>query len=227
MWACWFYFTFSVFFIVYLIPFVVLMKWKRSHRFLHSLRSWFLKVQLVLSGIIIRKRIEGKLPKRGVIFCFNHSSMLDIFIPMAALNRQLRFVGKKELAKIPLFGIVFSRLDVSIDRESSKGAYESLEQAADLLGQGIDIVIAPEGTTSPNAPELLPFKNGPFWLAERTQAPIVPIVFRDNWRLFHYDKKWSGRPGVSRMQVLDVIAPLPADDLKATTRAAMHKALNP
>jgi 1-acyl-sn-glycerol-3-phosphate acyltransferase len=151
--------------------------------------------------------------------------MLDIFVPIAVMNRQLRFVGKKELKKVPLFGLVFSHLDVSIDRESSTGAYSSLEQAAELLRQGIDVVVAPEGTTSAKAPELLPFKNGPFWLAERTQAPVVPLVFLDNWRLFHYDKKWSGRPGVSRVRVLPAVTGSKPEGIKSEVRDVMENAL--
>jgi len=225
LWVCWFYFTFSVLFIIYLVPFVPMMKWKWSHNFLHFLRRWITKLQLLLAGVIIRKRIEGELPAPGAVFCFNHSSLLDILIPIASLNRQIRFIGKKELGRIPLFGIVFQHLDIPIDRESSIRAHETLEQVADCLHQGIDIFIAPEGTTSVNAPEMLPFKGGAFRLAEKAQVPIVPVVFLDNWRLFHYDKQWHGRPGFYRMHLLRPIAPSTQEGMKVKTREAMNRVL--
>jgi 1-acyl-sn-glycerol-3-phosphate acyltransferase len=221
-WVCWFYFTFSILFILYLVPFVSLMRWKKSHGFLHFLRRWFTKVQLLVCGVIVVKRFESGLPPRGAVFCFNHSSILDILIPMAAFRRQIRFVGKKELGRIPLFGIVFRNLDIPIDRESNLRSYDALGEAVELLHRGVDIFIAPEGTTSAKAPEMLAFKNGAFWLAERAQVPIVPVVFLDNWRLLHYDKKWDGRPGISRLSVLTSVTLGSADELKARTKAAME-----
>jgi len=225
LWVGWFYFTFSMLFIIYLIPFLLLMKWKRSYRFLHSLRRLFLKLQLPLAGVIIRKRIEGKLPQPGAIFCFNHSSMLDILIPIAAMNRQIRFVGKSELMKIPLFGIVFRTLDIPIDRESALKSYDALGGAVKMLHSGIDIFIAPEGTTSIKAPQLLPFRNGAFWLAEQAEVPIVPVVFLDNWRLFHYDRKFDGRPGIYRMTMSEPVPAASAEELKVHIRMVMERLL--
>lgn len=215
---------FCVLFIIYLIPFVPLMRWKRSHNFLHWLRRWFTKLQLLLSGVIIRKRSLGDLPPAGAIFCYNHSSILDILIPIASIGRQIRFIGKKELARIPLFGIVFRTLDISIDRESSSRSYDALQHAAELLDRGVDVFIAPEGTTSIKAPDLLPFRNGAFWLAERAEADVVPVVYLDNYR-FHYDKKYDGRPGVFRMTLGQVIPVSNAQQMKSETRVAMEAIL--
>lgn len=225
LWTCWFYFTFSLLFIIYLVPFVPLMGWEGSHNFLRLLRRWFTKLQLLLCGVIIIRRFEGKLPPRGAVFCFNHSSILDILVPIAALNRPVRFVGKKELGGIPLFGIVFRNLDIPIDRESSTKSYDTLEGVVSIIHKGVDVFIAPEGTTSIKAPGMLPFRNGAFWLAERAGVPVVPVVFPDNCRLFHYDKKWNGRPGVSRIIVLEPVPVSSAEEMKAMTRAAMEKVL--
>ncbi len=63
----------------------------------------------------------------------------------------------------------------------------------------------PEGTTSANPPNLVSFKNGPFKLAIDQHVPIVPITFMDNWKLFHYDLGFYGKPGLTRTVIHEPI----------------------
>jgi 1-acyl-sn-glycerol-3-phosphate acyltransferase len=87
----------------------------------------------------------------------------------------VRFVAKKELTKIPVFGGAMKAAGhISIDRQQRQAAFESYEQAAAFIRAGTSTVVFAEGTRSRTG-DLLPFKKGPFVLAIAAQVPIVPV----------------------------------------------------
>ncbi|MGQ9921345.1 MAG: lysophospholipid acyltransferase family protein [Desulfobacca sp.] len=111
---------------------------------------------------------------RPYVFAANHQSGFDIFALLAALPR-VKFLAKKELFRIPLFGPALARTgSLPIDRSNRQAALKSIELAAAAVRQGSSIVIFPEGTRS-TTKELLPFKKGGFVLAIKSGQPIVPV----------------------------------------------------
>jgi len=67
---------------------------------------------------------------------------------------------------------------------SREDAEKSVEAAAAALRSGLHVTIFPEGTRSPDG-RLLPFKQGAFFLAEATGAPMVPVVLQGTARMMH------------------------------------------
>ncbi len=124
---------------------------------------------------------EEHLPKRQYVLCPNHTSALDIAsIPL--INETFTFVGKNDIAKIPLFGYMFKKLHISVDRGSLRSQYQTIESSKAAIQKGKSILIFPEGGIhNPNPPELSKFKDGPFRIAIETGAPIVPITIPFNW----------------------------------------------
>jgi 1-acyl-sn-glycerol-3-phosphate acyltransferase len=108
----------------------------------------------------------------------NHRSQADIPAVIAALDEfQLRWVAKKELTRIPIFGWALQRAGhIIVDRSDHRQAVESLRAAREKMQTGISVVIFPEGTRSLPGQRLLPFKKGGFMLAHETGIPIVPVV---------------------------------------------------
>ncbi len=133
------------------------------------------------------------------MFVANHTSMADIMLMLVASKNPFVFVGKKELAKIPLFGFFYKRTCILVDRSSDKSRRAVFLQAQRRLKQGLSICIFPEGGVPEEHLILDEFKDGAFRLAINHQIPIVPYVFLDNIKRFSYTF-FSGSPG--RMRVI-------------------------
>lgn len=135
---------------------------------------------LVLKIGRIRLKVRGleRLDvNRHYIFMANHQSNIDIpVLFQAVVPFQLRWVAKKELLFVPLFGLAFwAARHIVVDRSSAFKAMASLRKAKKRMEEGISVVFFPEGTRSRHG-KLLPFKRGGFMLAAMTKTPIVPIT---------------------------------------------------
>lgn len=111
---------------------------------------------------------------RPYVYAANHQSSFDIFAILAALPK-VKFLAKKELFAIPIFGPALGRAgSLPVDRSNRQAAMKSIDQAAQVVREGSSIVIFPEGTRNPTG-ELLPFKKGGFVLAIKSGQPVVPV----------------------------------------------------
>jgi 1-acyl-sn-glycerol-3-phosphate acyltransferase len=112
---------------------------------------------------------------RPHIFMANHQSDFDILIVLAHIPGQFRWIAKKELFKIPIFGKAMRNAGyIEIDRQDHEKAMKSLAEAAQKIREGKSVVTFPEGTRSKDG-KVGPFKHGMFHLAIKSGAPIVPI----------------------------------------------------
>jgi len=123
------------------------------------------------------KGLENLESGRQYIFMVNHQSNIDIPILVQSLIRfQLRWIAKKELLWVPLFGwAMWASKHITVDRSDPLDAVKSLERAKRRIAAGISIVVFPEGTRSRDG-RLLPFKKGGFLLAAKTRTRIVPVT---------------------------------------------------
>jgi 1-acyl-sn-glycerol-3-phosphate acyltransferase len=118
---------------------------------------------------------ENVLMDKPQIFMANHQSDFDILIVLADIPGQFRWIAKKELFKIPIFGKAMRNAGyIEIDRQNHEKAMKSLEEAAEKIREGKSVVTFPEGTRSRDG-KIKPFKQGMFHLAIRAGVPIVPI----------------------------------------------------
>jgi len=119
--------------------------------------------------------VENILMGKPQIFMANHQSDFDILVVLAHLPGQFRWIVKKELFNIPLFGAAMRNAGyIEIDRQSHEKAMMSLEEAARKIRAGKSIMSFPEGTRSKDE-NIKPFKKGMFYLAIKSGVPIVPI----------------------------------------------------
>ncbi len=141
-------------------------------------RLW-VRVNLLLTGVRVHARRESVLdPHTPYVFMSNHQSHFDVLAVVAALpDFQLRWVAKKELTRIPVFGWALRHSDhIIIDRSNHVQAMTSLRAAVEQMRRGLSVIIFPEGTRGPGDGTLLPFKKGGFVLAQEAGIPIVPMV---------------------------------------------------
>lgn len=135
---------------------------------------------VILRAAGVRVRIHGAenlLLDSPQIVISNHQSWFDVFAMAAHLPVRYRFVAKRELEGIPLFGRAWKKCGhVSVDRGNRQAAIESLDQAwREVHEDRLTMVIFPEGTRSPDG-ELQRFKKGAFVLALQAKVPIVPAA---------------------------------------------------
>ena len=109
------------------------------------------------------------------VYVSNHVSWFEIFA-LATVLPHYRFVAKKELASIPVFGRAVKEVAaIFIDRGNRKAAFQSYAEAAEQMRAGVSVAVFPEGTRG-RSYELRHFKKGPFVLAIAAQLPVVPVV---------------------------------------------------
>lgn len=149
---------------------------------------------------VIKKEFELKKGSSYMIVA-NHTSMIDIMLMLYITKYPVVFVGKKELSKIPMFGFIYKRTCILVDRNDPKSRRNVYESAQQKIKQGYSICIFPEGGVPLDESIVLDsFKNGAFRLAIEHHIPIVPMTFHDNKKRFSYTF-FSGGPGKIRAMI--------------------------
>ena len=141
---------------------------------------WFGRRVVELLEIDLRATgAEHVPPGCAYVYMSNHQSHLDIPMLYATLpSRTIRMLAKTELFRIPLWGGALREAEfIEVDRSNHRRAIASVEQAAQLLRDGVSIYLAPEGTRSRDG-RIGKLKKGGFHLAIGTGAPIVPVAIR-------------------------------------------------
>jgi len=133
------------------------------------------------------------------IFVSNHISYLDIPMMMKVIRRQhIRILGKAEMNKIPVFGSIYKRGTVSVDRNSAQARSKSIYKLIAFIHLKISVFICPEGTFNMTHQPLKSFYDGAFKIAIETRKPIQPILFLDTYDRLSYESIFSLNPGKCR-----------------------------
>jgi len=167
-----------------------------------SFTGWLLPWKIELKGQID--------PNQQYIFCPNHFSYIDI--PAMALSPfNAIFVGKHDMGAIPLFGYMYSRLHILVDRSKMASRYDTYVRSGQAIDQGKSLVIFPEGGIwSQNPPQLSRFKDGPFRLSVEKQIPIVPVTLPTNHHIL-MDNPLRLKPGIVKLIFHQPIKPESTD----------------
>ncbi|WP_396180431.1 lysophospholipid acyltransferase family protein [Flavobacterium sp.] len=197
------------FYLLVLLPIIVLfplilisiLSEKTYPLFFKIARFW---ARFILIGMGFRYSIKGTEnfeAGKSYMLVANHTSMADVMLMLLAVkNHPFVFVGKKELVKIPIFGFIYKRVCILVDRENSKSRFAVFERAQNRIQQGLSICIFPEGGVPDESVLLDEFKDGAFRIAIEHQLTIIPVTFYDNKKRFSYTF-FSGSPGKMRAKV--------------------------
>ena len=231
IWRIWFFLMMGIIIIIMgPLLFITSLKEKWYPYFFVFARIWG-NGTLITSGFYYTVERETKLEKgKSYMFVANHTSITDILLMLAVVKKPFVFVGKAELAKLPLFGYFYKRTCILVDRSSSKSRMAVFERAQKRLNSGLSICIFPEGgVPSDESIVLDEFKDGAFRLAIEHQIDIVPLTFADNKKRFSYTF-FSGGPGIMRVKVHQPIPTLGKSlndkkEIKDETRTAIYHQL--
>jgi len=197
----WFYILVALPIVVMFPLLLISISREKWYPFFFRLARFWAKFILVGMGFNYRvTKAEIPDPKKSYMFVANHTSMADIMLMLVTIKNPFVFVGKRELAKIPLFGFFYKRTCILVDRSSAKSRQAVFLRAQRRLKQGLSICIFPEGGVPEEHILLDEFKDGAFRLAINHQIPVVPITFYDNKKRFSYTF-FSGSPGKMRAKI--------------------------
>jgi len=163
------------------------------------MRLWA-HVFALTSGIFVSiRKAKPAFSRSPCVYCANHASYLDILVSYLVIPEYFIFMGKREIESIPLFNIFFKGMNILVDRKSTTDAHKAFTRALEELEKGNSIFIFPEGGIIFREGRMHTFKNGAFRLAIEKQVPIVPITFRNNYRMLQTGSFWmaDARPGLS------------------------------
>ena len=189
--------------IILMFPFffISVLKEKWYPHFFKLARIWA-KFTLIGMGCYWSiKKSESLVKGQSYVFVANHTSMTDIMLMLVAIkDNPFVFIGKKELAKIPIFGFFYKRTSILVDRSSAKSRKAVFIRAQKRIKDGASICIFPEGGVPDESVILDRFKAGAFRLAINHKIPLVPMTFFDNKQRLSFTF-FSGSPGLMRVKI--------------------------
>ena len=194
-----------------IFPFVVLASfWGRIRggNFAYHLLRFWARSWFALIGIRHRNIHDHYRPDPGMqyIFVANHNSFLDAAVAVETIRQPFRALGKAEMAKIPVFGLIYRICVVIVQRDNAESRARSVRGLKTILKHGVSILVFPEGTFNDTGRPLKAFFDGAFRVAIETGTQICPILFLDDHDRMPFPPLFTLNPGPSRAVFLPPVS---------------------
>lgn len=200
---------------VVLLPFFLLAMYVPAFEKLASTLNYIWARSLFFFLFLNWSKVEREYKldrKQQYVFCANHTSYLDI-PTMGLLGHNFKFIGKASLKKVPIWGYMYSKLHILVDRGSLKSRHKSWLAVEENIKRGFSIAFFPEGgIISTEPPKMVAFKEGAFRIAVDQQIPIVPVTIPYNHLLLPDKMPLIMHPGKVLIKVHEPIWPQGTDD---------------
>ena len=161
------------------IPIWLTALWPEPKRTVYVFKIFhvWMKFFFVLSGVrrIIKGKEHFKKGENYVVVC-NHNSFMDVPLSSPAIPGANKTIAKAEMAKIPVFGMIYKRGSVLVDRKNEESRRSSFNKMKAVLDMGLHMCIYPEGTRNKTSQPLQRFHDGAFKLAVETKKQIIPAL---------------------------------------------------
>lgn len=147
---------------------------------------WAFRVVLWITGVTVTVIGEENVPSdTPVLYVGNHASNFDILLTYIRVPRLTGYIAKKEFLKIPLLSNWMRNLHcLFLDRENIKAGIKTIRKSIDKMKAGISICIFPEGTRNRHPDTFLPFHDGSFKIAEKSDCPVLPMSINNSSAMF-------------------------------------------
>jgi 1-acyl-sn-glycerol-3-phosphate acyltransferase len=193
-----------------IFPFVIIAGFygriKGGNMILRLCRLWA-DIWFPMIFIRVKKIYETPHNKsKQYVFVMNHISYLDTALLVKAIRQPLRPLAKVEMSKVPLFGFIYKKSVVAVDRSNPANRAASILILKSIISKGISVLVFPEGTFNMTNKPLKDFYDGAFRLAIETQTPLKPVLFLDTYDRMHYKDLFTLTPGKCRIVYLDEIS---------------------
>ncbi len=148
---------------------------------------------LIVRIFLLPVKVEGKgLIERdqSYVFVANHQGAFDIFLIYGFLGRNIRWMMKHQILKIPFVGTACkSSRQIIIDKRGPKRIKASYDQAREILKEGVSLMVFPEGARTFTG-HMGHFTRGAFMLADELQLPVVPITINGSFNVMPRTNDW-------------------------------------
>jgi 1-acyl-sn-glycerol-3-phosphate acyltransferase len=210
IWAItWFIVTMLLFYLPFTVMYYFLKDPQRTRVFIAAARIWMgLYLPLVGCPLRIQGKEQFKKDQRYIVLC-NHNSLIDVPVSSPGIPGGNKTIAKIEMAKIPLFGMIYRMGSVLVDRNSEASRRESFGKMKAVLDMGLHMCIYPEGTRNKTNQPLKAFHDGAFRLAIETRRPIIPAILFNTRNVLPANKKFFFWPSRLKMHFL---APIDIND---------------
>jgi 1-acyl-sn-glycerol-3-phosphate acyltransferase len=165
-------------------------------------RDWGLK-NLAANGLRVTVHCLELIPEGPCVFVANHVSFVDIWVLAGVLPGTVRFLAKRELLHVPIFGWAMrSAGHIPVDRKNRTAAVSAFSEAGRQIQNGTRAIVFGEGTRSRTG-TLLPLKKGAFVLAIQARVPVIPVFLGGSYEVLpkgtvalkrHPIEVWIGEP---------------------------------
>jgi 1-acyl-sn-glycerol-3-phosphate acyltransferase len=187
------------------IPVMVAGLLSRTGNLAFSISKLWAYTMLAVSFVRTEIKNKNKILKgTSYIIISNHQSHYDIITLVTTLGIQYRWIIKKEILKLPIFGYaLYASRNIFIDRSNTSSAIESINKGFDRLPKGVSVMVFAEGTRSPDG-QIHEFKKGGFVTAIRRQIPILPVTINGSRRVMRKGS-FTLKPGKIQIVIGDPI----------------------
>ncbi|HEV3221562.1 MAG TPA: lysophospholipid acyltransferase family protein [Puia sp.] len=210
IWAAWGAFVFVSTMLIFLIPFFLFIYFqkdpKKTRRFISYSRVWMdIFLGLVGCPLKIQGREYFEKGKTYIVVC-NHNALIDVPVSCPGIPGGNKTIAKIEMAKIPLFGLIYKTGSILVDRKNEKSRRESFIKMKEVLDMGLHMCIYPEGTRNTTSEPIKPFHDGAFRLAVTNGNSIIPMIIFNSRRANPPDKGFFLMPVKLFMHFLPEVA---------------------
>jgi 1-acyl-sn-glycerol-3-phosphate acyltransferase len=211
IWAAWGAIAFVSTMLIFLIPFFLFIYFQKeplkTRRFIQFSRVW-MDIFLALVGCPLKSqgREYFKKDKTYIVVC-NHNALIDVPVSSPGIPGGNKTIAKAEMAKIPLFGLIYKTGSILVNRKDEKSRRESFTKMREVLDMGLHMCIYPEGTRNTSAEPIKPFHDGAFRLAIASGKSIIPMIIFNSRRANPPDKGFFLLPVRLRMHFLPEVEP--------------------
>jgi len=216
-WAAWGALVFILTMLIFLIPFFLFIHFqkepRKTNRFISFSRIWMdIFLGLVGCPLKIRGREYFQKGKTYIVVC-NHNALIDVPVSSPGIPGGNKTIAKAEMAKIPLFGLIYKTGSILVDRKNEKSRRESFVKMREVLEMGLHMCIYPEGTRNTSTEPIKPFHDGAFRLAITSGHAIMPMIIFNSRRANPPDKGFYLMPVKLKMHFLPEVAPNPDEQV--------------
>ncbi len=183
---------FGLWFVVWIVHFF--NQEKADYMIFHSIQH-AARFGLFIAGMKVEVRGKENIPPKGSasVFVINHRSIFDIVCMYPQVRNRTGFVAKDSLKNVPIFNIWIRKLHgLFLNREDIREGVKTIQQATENVKNGISMCIFPEGTRNKDLSSktsMLPFHAGSLKIAERSDAPVIPVAIYNTGEVFEGNNK--------------------------------------
>ena len=206
IWAVWGAISFTVTMLLFMVPFLLFIYFqdepKKTNRFISYSRVWMdIFLGLVGCSLTTQGQQYFRKGKTYIVVC-NHNALIDVPVSSPGIPGGNKTIAKAEMAKIPLFGLIYKTGSILVDRKNEKSRRDSFVKMREVLEMGLHMCIYPEGTRNTSTEPIKPFHDGAFRLAVTTGNSIIPMIIFNSRKPNPPDKGFYLMPVKLKMHFL-------------------------